>query len=410
MNSRERLQAAWTGQPGDHIPLTTSCFGFQAPPSLRWERDGQPIRYWYSLRMEHIHTLDQPWELEDDFRRVLAWRSLGVDDLLDVSIPWSIDHRVKRRDSVLPPGAGRDRPLLVRDYETPNGRLRHAVWETAEDHHEGWVKQPDHAPLFEDFNLPRAARHAVSRLSDIPLIAYLYQTPDAAARAWFEARMERIRPFAISQGVPVQAWSAFGMDAVVWLVGGVEAVMLAMDHPKEFGQLVDIVAEADYGRTELAAASPGIDMIVQRGWYSSTDLWSPRLFDAFVFSHLKNLADLAHQYGKKFAYVMTTGVERLGSRLADAGVDVLYFLDPLQDGVSPERARLLSERMTLVGGINALSLSSCDERHIRDQVNRALEILGPSRRFVLHPVDALFPDTPWEGVEMMIDAWRAGQP
>ena len=27
---------------------------------------------------------------------------------------------------------------------------------------------------------------------------------------------------------------------------------------------------------------------------------------------------------------MTTGVERLGPRLADAGVDVLYFVDPIR--------------------------------------------------------------------------------
>jgi uroporphyrinogen-III decarboxylase len=200
------------------------------------------------------------------------------------------------------------------------------------------------------------------------------------------------------------------MDAVVWLMGAVEAVMMAIDHPKEFGLLVDLVAKADFGRTELAALNPGVDIVVQRGWYSSTDLWSPKLFDLFVVPHLKELVDLAHRHQKKFGYVITTGVEKLGPRLADAGVDVLYFLDPLQDGIHLDRARcLLSDRITLVGGINALSLSSCDERQIKEAVNRALECLGSTHRFILHPVDALFPDTAWEGVEIMIDAWRAGQ-
>jgi hypothetical protein len=39
-------------------------------------------------------------------------------------------------------------------------------------------------------------------------------------------------------------------------------------------------------------------------------------------------------------------------------------------------------------------------------VKHALDVLGPTGRFILHPVDAVFPDTPWESVERMIDAWK----
>jgi uroporphyrinogen-III decarboxylase len=150
-----------------------------------------------------------------------------------------------------------------------------------------------------------------------------------------------------------------------------------------------------------------VDLVVQRGWYSSTDFWSPQLFDWYVIPHLRELAGLAHQRGKKFGYVMTTGVETLGPRLAGAGVDVLYFVDPLQDRFSLENARgLLGDRMTLVGGINSITLASAEADHIREGVSRAVEILGPTNRFILHPVDALFPDTPWSGVETLIEAWR----
>jgi len=46
---------------------------------------------------------------------------------------------------------------------------------------------------------------------------------------------------------------------------------------------------------------------------------------------------------------MTTGVETFGSRLADAGVDVLYFIDPVMDSLSLIKAReLFGDRMTLV--------------------------------------------------------------
>ena len=148
-------------------------------------------------------------------------------------------------------------------------------------------------------------------------------------------------------------------------------------------------------------------MVVQRGWYSSTDFWSPKLFETYTYPHIAKLASLAHDHGKKFGYTITTGVEIIGPRLADAGVDVLYFIDPVQDTISLETAKeLLGSRMTLVGGMNALTLACRDPNRIQAEIKKVLEILGSTDRFILHPIDAIFPDTPWEGVQQMIEAWK----
>jgi hypothetical protein len=409
MTSRERIQAAWDGKTADHVPLTTWCFGLPAPASLRWSRGGREVRYWYSLRMEHIHTLPFPWELEDELTRAEAWASIGVDDIIDVSVPWSVDPSVTWTEARREASGGEQYPVLTREYRTPKGVLRHAVRKTGEGQGEGWVVQPDAVPLIEDFNIPRAERHAVSEPGDVEKLAFLYRPPDAAARAWFAGRMQRVRESPVADRVPVQAWAGFGMDAVVWFCGTQGAIMLALDHPKEFGALFDIITEADLGRTELAAAHPGVDMVVERGWYSSTNFWSPALFDAYVLPHVTRLVSSAHAHGKKFAYVMTTGTEVLGPRLAEAGVDVLYFvdpLDPIQKGLSLEKVRdMLSGSMTLVGGISSITLSGRDYPRIDRDVARALDVLGPTNRFILHPVDAVFPDTPWESMEKLIEAW-----
>ncbi len=407
MNSKERFLAAWEGRPQDHAPLTAWCFGVHPPARLRWQRDGQERNWWYSLRMEHIHTLPQPWDLEDDFRRVLAWQALGVDDMLDVSVPWGIDPRVTWFDQLIPAGAVDAHPVIAREYHTPSGSLCHAVRQTGENPGPGWVIQPDRVPLFEDYNIPRGLMHAVSSPQAVPIIRHLYQSPDAAARDWFCERMDHLLPFAAQHGVPVQAWSAFGMDGVVWLAGVQNALNLALDEPRAFGELVEIVAEADYGRTALAVTTPGVDLVIERGWYSSTDFWSPKMFAAYVAPYAAGLARLAHRHGVKFGYVMTTGVEKLGPLLAEAGVDVLYFVDPVQDRITLEKARdRLGGQMTLAGGTNALTLASRDWPRLREEVQKAIEVLGPTRRFILQPVDALFPDTPWEGVEMLIEAWK----
>jgi len=407
MTSKERILAAWEGRPADYVPLTTWCFGLSVPPHVSWKRDGKPVSYWYSKRMEHLHTLPEAWTLEDDFKRVMAWRSLGVDDLLDVSVPWSVDADVTWQDSVLPAGEADVCPVIVREYETRDGSLRHAVRQTGEDPGEGWVIQARNVPLMEDYNIPRAVRHAVTCRDDVVKVRHLLQGPDADGRKWFTERMERVKTFAEENEVAVQAWPAFGMDGVVWLAGTENAIMMAMDDPEAFGKLLDVVHESDLGRVELAASTPGVDLICERGWYSSTDFWSPSLFDEFLFSRIRELADVTHKGGKKFGYVMTTGVEILGTRLADVGVDVLYFVDPVQDSITLEKAKeLLGERVTLVGGTNALSLASGDPGRIRTEVREALETLAPTDRFILHPVDAIFPDTPWEGVETLIDSWK----
>lgn len=407
MTSKERIFACWNGTPPDYVPLTTQSFGFKPKPSLTWKKRGKTVTHWYSQRMEHIHLLPEPWDIDDDFMRVLAWRSLGVDDILDVSIPWSMNSTVTWEDSLVPPASESGYPVMVREYDTPSGPLRHAVSRTGEDPGEGWVIQPDHVPLIEDYNIPRAVEHAVSSPDDVPKLRYLYCPPDQEAAAWFDERMERVAAFSGEHDVPVQAWSAFGMDGVIWFAGVSGAIMMAMDNPTAFGMLVQIVSETDYARTKLACEHPGINMIVQRGWYSSTDFWSPKLFDEFMFPSIQRIAELSHSHGKKFGYVMTTGVETLGPRLADAGVDVLYFVDPVQDTITLEKARdLLGGRMTLVGGANSVTLATGDEEKVRSEVHKALEVLGPTNRFILQPVDAVFPDTPWESVEVMIAAWK----
>jgi hypothetical protein len=359
--------------------------------------------------MEHLHTLPQEWTLEDEFKRADAWRSLDVDDVIDVSIPWGVSPDVQYRDAELKPGAaGGDPvyPVAVREYDTPAGTLRHAVKRTGEEQGPGWVVQPRAVPLFEDFNIPRAVEHAVSSPEDIDKIRYLYGSPGEAERKWFEKRMADIDSHGKGQ-YPVQAWSAFGMDAAVWFCGAQGAVLMAMDYPDRFGELMGTIAETDYTRTELACSSREIDIVVQRGWYSSTDFWSPTLFDRYVFPHLKACASLAHRHGKKYGYVMTTGVETLGDRLVDAGVDLLYFADPVQDGLPLERAKELALRgMTVAGGTNSVSLSSRNREQIEGEIQRALAVLSPTNRFILHPVDAVFPDTPWESIEIMIDCWK----
>ena len=408
MTSKERMLAAIRRKEPDHAPLYSWVFGFSPPQRLRWKRNGSEVTHWYTGRMEHIHTLPEPWDLTDEFRRVNAWLSEGVDDVLDVSVPWGVSEQVSYRDSVIQSQTeGTSKQVLVREYETPDGPLRHAVRRTREQQGAGWVIQPDHVPLFEDFNTSRATHHLVSAPEEVGRVRWVFCEPGAAERDWFRERMAEVGRFAKERGVMVQAWSAFGADAAVWMAGAEGAVMLCMEHRDAFEELLDIIHGVDKARTELALAHD-IDMVVERGWYSSTDFWSPRIFRECFKPRIAELAALAHAHGKPFGYTMTTGVMPLGVELVEAGVDLLYYVDPVQDRVDlAEAARRFGGRMAVAGGVNSgVTLGSGSAEEIRAAVTQAMAAFGSGGGFILSPVDALFPDTPADAVETMIQAWR----
>ena len=407
MRSRERLLATIKGEKPDHVPLYCPVFGFTAPKHLRWSENNREVAHWYTMRLEHIHTLPEPWGIKQDFKRVSRWFSLGVDDVLDVSVPWSMHPGVQIRDWREPPSDKETYTLLHREYNTPAGLLRHTVRQTRENQGAGWVIQPEKVSLFEDFNIPRAVKHAVSGPEDLPKLRYLLQNPTSERLAKYKERMDQVKRFATEQGVLVQGWSAFGMDGIIWLSGVEGAVIAASQNPAFFQEFVEVMFEFDKRRTEIMLDIGSIDMIVQRGWYSSTDFWSPALFGRFVLPHLKNLVSMVHQAGLLFAYVMTTGLMPMLELLKEADIDLLYFVDPVQDKVDLKLLKKqLGGQFALAGGVNsALTLKKGSPEEIYEAVYTAVEILGP-HGFILSPVDSLFPDTPRESVEIMIESWK----
>jgi len=63
MTSKERMITAIKGEEPDRVPLYCWVFGFTAPEHLRWREEGREVLYWYTMRLEHIHTLPEPWDL-----------------------------------------------------------------------------------------------------------------------------------------------------------------------------------------------------------------------------------------------------------------------------------------------------------------------------------------------------------
>jgi uroporphyrinogen-III decarboxylase len=197
------------------------------------------------------------------------------------------------------------------------------------------------------------------------------------------------------------------MDAITWLCGVERTVMAAMTEPDFFQELVDVVSDFDRRRTEMMLEVGGVDVVVQRGWYSSTDFWSPSLFQRFLTPGIKRLAAMTHQASAIFAYAMTTGAMAMADQLLDASVDLLLYVDPTKEktGLAAIKGKFKG-RVALAGGISsAVTLYGGSRQEIRQAVHTAIQELGPSG-FILAPVSSLTPDLSWPNVEAMIEAWR----
>ena len=82
-----------------------------------------------------------------------------------------------------------------------------------------------------------------------------------------------------------------------------------------------------------------------------------------------------------------------------AGIRRLAVVDLSDTGAQPMVLRGRDRSVSLVLAYNG-------EVYNDAEVRRALDVLGPTRRFILHPVDAIFPDTPVDAVMTMIEAWQ----
>jgi uroporphyrinogen decarboxylase len=294
---------------------------------------------------------------------------------------------------------------MVKEYETPAGTLRQEVYRT--DEKAGPWPVPQEARLFDDYNVPRFRRALVESEADLAPLRYLLQPPEGEALAAFREEARRVRAGCDRLGVLLAVWGPVGTDAAVWLGGLPNLIYLALDQPGVFAELLDLIHARDQRLVEILLDSP-VELIVRRGWYDHGDFWSPALYEKYMAPRLQELTNMVHQGGRLMAYTMSTAMGPFLDTLARIGYDLHYHVDPVQGKADLRQVKAtLGRRTALAGGMNsAVTLERGSDAEIRRAVQQAVEILAPGGRFLLEPVDGLFPTTPWHSVEVLIEAWR----
>jgi len=388
LSSRERLLSAINHETPDHVPL---CFKWWNRPFLANKKDG--------------------WS--NEFERIPKTLRLGLDDTVTLEVPILLSPEVKVRvRKVHKPGE--EYPLLIKEYETPNGTLSSIVRQTPDWPH------GDDIPLFSDFLIPKArsVKYLVEEEEDLRALSTLLYEPSKRELESFFERAERVKQFAEKYGVLVEAGmqhskdgaegGVLGADALAWLCGHEKTIRAVFTRPRFIHRLLDTVLKWDMAFIKIALESGVVDIIVHRGWYENADLWPPRLYKKFIMPRLRELVKFTHQHGLSFCYIITSRLMHFLDFFKEMDIDVIFGVDPVQGGADLCRMKEeVGDEICLWGGVNsAVTLGLGNEKEVRKAVAEAIGTLAQGGGFILSAIDQLFEDTPWRNVETMIHTWR----
>jgi hypothetical protein len=295
-------------------------------------------------------------------------------------------------------------PILHRRYTTPAGTLTTSV-----DRTEDWV-QGDRVPLFDDFVIPRSHKRLITGVEDLPALRHLLTPPTDDEIAQFRETSHRAKQVADDLGLLVIGeWGGL-FDIACWLCGMEELIYAALEQPGYIEELLAIIGEWNRAREEVVL-EVGVDLYIRRGWYETTDFWSPELYERHILPDLKAEVRRCHEADTRLAVISTSSFTPLLDYYLDAGIDVLIGTDPIQDARADLALtkRKLAGKIAIWGGVNGfVTVETGTHDDVRHAVAEAMDVLAPGGGFILSPVDNVVDDSPGTraNVDAFLQAWR----
>jgi hypothetical protein len=384
MSSRDRLLCAINCEELDHLPL-------------------------YLRACDRGHFVDEgrPWH--DQFERVMQALELGLDDTVGFTpaLPLNPSVKIWRRKRSPP---GEERPIIIKEYDTPKGTLRQVVRQTVDWPH------GDDIPIFSDFNVPpeRSVEYLIKSETDLDALQCLFAEPTKGQEESLRAEAAKVEKFAERNQVLIECGGvggsygdlALGGDAAIWLCGVRGVLVEAYRKPDFVHRLLDIIHSWDMMRIRSVLDVCHVDVIGHRGWYEGT-FFSPALYSRFIAPLIREEAEVVHGAGVKFGYIISRNLMPLLEGIKETGVDIIWGVDPVQDDVDLKRVKeVAGEGICLWGGVNSYVTLGQGDEVIRESVRDAIRFLAPGGGFILSAVDAVLGEVPSEGLKVMIEAWR----
>jgi uroporphyrinogen-III decarboxylase len=393
MTSRERMLAALAGEKPDHVPCSFMLF---LSLSRQCRTDAEFVERQVALGLDafvHVGHLNAELHRYGGLHPDASWRE------------WT-----ERREGVT---------YFCRRIETPAGPLSSRIRQR-----EGWPTHEDF-PLYDDLLVPRMEEALVDPERDLEKVKFLFgPLKDEDVRALAEEAREAGRQAGELGLLQVGGWKGrvrpslyvepgvMGCDAMAWLSDMEQIMALGVLRPEIVAEYARIIHEWNVRQIEVYLEKTEAELIVRRGWYETTEFWTPTGFRTIIAPTLRREATLVHQAGRKFGIIVTSAFRPLLDDILEAGVDVLIGLDPVEGkdtGLAEIKDRFRARHRALWGGVSGpISVELGTEGETEEAVRTALQVLGAGGGFILSPVDNVREDTERtrRNTRRFIEAWK----
>jgi len=203
-----------------------------------------------------------------------------------------------------------------------------------------------------------------------------------------------------------------GCDAMAWLSGFETIMVLSLTRPDIVKEYAQIIHQWNMKQIEIYLDVTGADLIIRRGWYETTEFWTPEAYRQTILPTLREESKLVHQAGKKLGYIITSAYLPLLDDIFASGVDVLIGIDPCEGkgtDLSAVKTKAREKKKAIWGGVSGpLTIENGSPNEIEIAVRDALSVLGKDGGFILSPVDNVSENSAaaWRNVQVFIDSWK----
>jgi hypothetical protein len=382
MNGRQRLLAAFRGDPVDFVPF--------APNLWQWFNYHRSQRSLPPAVAEAAHPFD-------------VLRFLGAEILSRWDTQWATKTRYTAGEysEAYRGESDWDQPLVTafniypprrterhRRFDTPHGTLTQ-VWgympeAGADFEHKYWWTE------WEEYEAVRFMLEA--REYEVDLEEY---------RAWVRRVGE--------DGLVMLNITESPLKALHWLAGPQNATIFILDHPEEMLALARIHQEQALRLVERVAATPEADVFISHDNLDSM-FYAPMIYRDYCHEFFARAAEILHQHGKHLMVHACGRSRALLPLVGEARIDALEGVTPPPMGdvqLADVRRMVDYDDFTLNGGMDPPHQELADgAAQLREYVRDLMASIPDKRHFIFASSCNTSPLTPWENLVAFRDGAR----
>lgn len=308
---------------------------------------------------------------------------------------------------------------FYRKLETPEGPLTQKVIQRNK-----WPSE-EFFPIFDDFIIPRAKKVFLNAEKELNKLKYLLGPASKENIEKLKNLAAESKKIADKYGLLQIAGEMCrnlinegnyslisGADMMSWLSGFDDIMTLSLTKPEIIKEYARIISEWNMHQIEIYLDITDVDLIVRRAWYETTEFWTPDTYKKILFPFIKKEAEMVHQAGRKYGYIITSAFMPIIDDILDSGIDILIGLDPKEGkgtSIDITKEKFLKKKKALWGGVSGpVTVENGTVSETEDAVIEALKKLGRGGGFILSPVDNIREETEnvWINTYKFIETWK----